>query len=183
MLNWEYDFDEACRRSLDERKPLFIDVMKDPCAGCEKLERETFSDDEVQKQLTDRFVLLKLDLFKSPRPVLRPLNAIWTPTLLFADRRGTVHYRSVNFLPPREFLTVLDIGQSHVDLRWTRTDAAIERLQAAFEHDPEGKLADEVMYWWGMAVFLKTHSNPEMYRIWDDLRERFPDSIWSARVP
>ncbi len=30
MLNWENDFDEACQRSLDERKPLFIDVMKDP---------------------------------------------------------------------------------------------------------------------------------------------------------
>lgn len=30
MLHWENDFDAACQRSLDERKPLFIDVMKDP---------------------------------------------------------------------------------------------------------------------------------------------------------
>jgi hypothetical protein len=30
MLQWETDFDGACQRSLDERKPLFIDVMKVP---------------------------------------------------------------------------------------------------------------------------------------------------------
>lgn len=143
----------------------------------------TYPDPRVEQALNERFILLKLDLFQSPRDVMRPLNVIWTPTLLFADRRGTVHYRSVNFLPPEEFLTILDIGESQVDLRWTRMDAAIERLQSAFERDPEGKLADEVLYWWGIAVYLKTRSNDEMYRIWDDLRQRFPDSVWSARVP
>src|SRR5690625_2184740 len=114
---------------------------------------------------------------------MRPLNVIWTPTLLFADRRGTVHYRSINFLQPRAFLTILDIGESQVDMRWTRCNTAIDWLRTAFERDPEGKLADEVMYWWGIAVYLKTRSNDEMYRFWDDLRERFPDSICTARVP
>ena len=143
----------------------------------------TYSDTTVQQELSERFILLKLDLFKSPRAVVRPLNVIWTPTILFADRRGTVHYRSVNFLPPREFLTVLEIGESHVDLRWTRMDAAIERLRSAFERDPDGKLADEVLYWLGIATYLKTHSNDEMYRVWHHLQERFPDSIWAARIP
>jgi hypothetical protein len=143
----------------------------------------TYPDPDVQRELSERFVLLKLDLFKSPRQVMRPLNVIWTPTLLFADRRGTIHYRSVNFLPPREFLAVLDIGESHIDLRWTRADAAIERLRAAFKRDPEGRLADEVLYWLGIATYLKTHSNDEMYRVWHTLQERFPDSIWAARIP
>jgi hypothetical protein len=30
MLSWENDFEAACKQSLDQRKPLFIDVMKDP---------------------------------------------------------------------------------------------------------------------------------------------------------
>ena len=143
----------------------------------------TYPDARVEQQLNDRFVLLKLDLFKSPRNVMRPLNVIWTPTLLFVDRRGTVHYRSVNFMPPDPFLTLLDIGESHVDLRWTRTDQAIERLRSAYERDPDGVLADEVLYWLGIAVYLKTHSNPQMYEVWDELRDKFPNSVWAQRIP
>ncbi len=115
--------------------------------------------------------------------MIRPLNVLWTPTILFADRRGDVHYRNVNFLPPELFLTLLDIGEAHVDLHWSRTDHAISLLRETFERDPEGLLAPEALYWWGIAVYLKTHSNDEMYQVWDVLRERFPDSIWTQRVP
>ena len=130
-----------------------------------------------------RFVPLKLDLFQSPREVIRPLNVLWTPTILFADRRGTPHYQNVNFLPPDLFITLLDIGEANVDLHWSRADHAISLLSGAHERDPEGLLAPEALYWWGIALYLKTHSDDEMYRVWDQLRERFPDSIWTQRVP
>lgn len=29
-LHWEQEFDTACQRSLNERRPIFIDVMKVP---------------------------------------------------------------------------------------------------------------------------------------------------------
>lgn len=133
--------------------------------------------------MSARFVPLKLDLFTSPREVVRPLDVIWTPTILFADRRLAVHYRSLNFLPPRHFLPLLDIGEAEVDLRWSRTDHAIELLARAFERDPAGPLAAEALYRRGIAVYLKTRSDDAMYAIWDDLRERFPESIWAQRVP
>ena len=126
---------------------------------------------------------LKLHLFESPREVVRPLDVIWTPTLLFADRRLAVHYRSLNFLPPRHFLPLLDIGEAEVDLRWSRTQQAIDRLARAYERDPHGPLAAEALYRRGIAVYLLTHSNEQMYGVWDVLRQRFPDSIWAQRVP
>ncbi|MDI3340078.1 MAG: thioredoxin family protein [Sphaerobacter sp.] len=143
----------------------------------------TYPDARVAAAVTSRFIPLKLDLFRDPRAVVRPLNVIWTPTILFADRRGTVHYRSLNFLPPDLFLTLLDLGEACVGLHWSRTDQAIALLRGAYERDPDGPLAPEVLYRWGMAVYLKTQSDPEMYRVWDVLRERFPHSIWAARVP
>lgn len=30
MLHWEHDFETACQKSLSERRPIFIDVIKDP---------------------------------------------------------------------------------------------------------------------------------------------------------
>lgn len=128
-------------------------------------------------------MLLRLDLFRSPREVVRPLNVIWTPTLLFCDRHLTVHYRSLNFLPPRHFLTMLDIGEAEVGLRWSRNEQAIELLERAYETDPDGPFAAEALYRRGIATYLKTHSNPQMYAIWDVLRERFPESVWAQRVP
>lgn len=114
---------------------------------------------------------------------MRPLNVIWTPALLFCDRHLTVHYRSLNFLPPRHFLTLLDIGEAEVGLRWGRNSEALTLLERAYDGDPDGPFAAEALYRTGIAIYLKTHSNPEMYAVWDILRERFPDSIWAQRVP
>jgi hypothetical protein len=143
----------------------------------------TYPEPKVVNAVMTRFVPLELDLFRHPREVVRPLNVIWTPTLLFADRRGTVHYRNINYLPPDLFLTLLDLGEASVDLRWSRTDHAIDLLQGAYQRDPDGALAPEVLYRLGVARYLKTRSNEAMYQVWDVLRERFLTSVWSARVP
>jgi hypothetical protein len=130
-----------------------------------------------------RFVPLKLHLFEGPREVVRPLDVIWTPTLLFADRKLTPHYTSLNFLPPRHFLTLLDIGEAEVDLRWSRPAHADTLLSRAYARDPDGPFAAEALYRRGIAIYLQGHSNPAMYAVWDELRARFPDSIWAQRVP
>lgn len=137
----------------------------------------------MAREVAARFVPLKLHLFEDPREVVRPLDVIWTPTILFADRRLAPHYRSLNFLPPRHYLTLLDIGEAEVDLRWSRARHAIDLLTGAYDRDPDGPFAAEALYRRGIATYLLTHSNPEMYAVWDVLRERFPASIWAQRVP
>jgi hypothetical protein len=132
--------------------------------------------------VTERFVPVRLDLFRD-RAVVRQLNAIWTPTHLFADRRGTVHYRSLNFLPPADFLDLLDIGEASVRLRWGEYDRAIELLAAVTQRRPAAPLAPEAIYRRGIATYLKTRSNDEMYAIWQELLARFPGSIWAHRIP
>jgi hypothetical protein len=142
----------------------------------------TYPDSRVQSAIAERFVPLRLDLFKD-RAAVRPLNVIWTPTLLIADRRGTVHYRNVNFLPPDDFLDMLDIGEATTRLRWAEYDRAIELLAAVTDRQPDGVLAAEAIYWRGIATYLKTHSNDEMYRVWQEILDRFPDSVWAKRLP
>jgi len=132
--------------------------------------------------VTERFVPLRLDLF-GDRAVVRPLNVIWTPTLLFADRRGVVHYRSLNYLPPADFLDLLDIAEASVRLRWGEYDRAIALLAAVTERNPDAPFAPEALYRRGIAVYLKSRSNDEMYAVWQQLLDRFPDSIWARRVP
>ncbi|HLI50225.1 MAG TPA: thioredoxin family protein [Thermomicrobiaceae bacterium] len=180
---WERDLTRAKERVARERKVLLIDVMKVPCRGCARLDAETYTDPRLIEAVTNRFVPLKLNLFEDPREVVRPLDVIWTPTILFADRRGTVHHRSLNFLPPDLFLILLDLGEAIVDLYWSRHDHAIAMLGNAYDGAPDSQFAPELLYWLGIAGYLKTHGDDDMYRPWNLLRQRFPDSIWSARVP
>ena len=142
----------------------------------------TYPDPAAVVAVTERFIPLRLDLFRD-RAVVRPLDVIWTPTLLFADRRGTVHYRSLNFLPPADFLDLLDIGEAETRLRWAEYDRAISLLGSVTERNPNGPFAPEAIYRRGIATYLKSHSNDEMYAIWDEIREQFSESIWARRIP
>jgi len=142
----------------------------------------TYPHPAVRQAIAERFVPLRLDLF-ADREVVRPLNVVWTPTLLFADRRGTVHHRSLSFLPPADFLDLLDVGEASVRLRWGEYDRAIDLLGAVSTRDPEAPTAPEAIFLRGIAVYLKTRDNAAMHGVWDELRERFPDSIWTRRVP
>ena len=44
----------------------------------------TYPDPAVRRAVAARFVPLRLDLF-ADRAAVRPLNVLWTPTLLVAD--------------------------------------------------------------------------------------------------
>jgi hypothetical protein len=142
----------------------------------------TYPHPAVRQAIAERFVPLKLDLF-ADREAVRPLNVVWTPTLLFADRRGTIHHRSLNFLPPADFLDLLDVGEASVRLRWGEYDRAIELLDAVSARDPDAPTAPEAIFLRGIAVYLKTRDNAAMHRVWGELRERFPGSIWTRRIP
>jgi hypothetical protein len=142
----------------------------------------TYPDRTVRSAIEDRFVPLNLNLFQD-REAVRSLNVIWTPTLLIADRRGSVHYRSLNFLPPAEFLDMLDIGEAWTRLRWGEYDRADDLLAGVRERHSDGALTAEAIYRRGIVTYLKTHSNAAMYEIWQELRDRFPTSIWTLRIP
>jgi TolA-binding protein len=89
----------------------------------------------------------------------------------------------LNYLPPADFLDLLDIGEAETRLRWGEHDRAIALLAAVTDRDPAAPFAPEAIYRRGIAAYLKTRSSAEMEGIWAEIRERFPDSIWARRIP
>jgi thiol:disulfide interchange protein len=115
-VEWLHDWGEAMVRARAERKPVLVDVYQDDCYGCDKLDAVTFSDKRVIHAIRTRFIPLKLDLHQD-REFTREQQVFWTPTILFADRSGRVRYTSPNYLPPDEFLDLLDIAEALVLMR------------------------------------------------------------------
>jgi hypothetical protein len=136
---------------------------------------------EVIDAVNDRFVALRLD-HKDPH--VRPLQVVWLPTVLVADRRGNVHYRNVNSVPPAEFLDVLDLGETMVALREAQYEVAVARLEALLGRREDGPLHAEARYWLGIAGYYRGgHDGDARDRAWAELAARYPDSIWTKRIP
>lgn len=183
VISWVTDWDEAKARSRAERKPILVDVYQDNCGGCERLMNETFADQAVIQQVNERFIPVSLHLFND-RAVVRDWGLFWTPTILFADRTGKIRYESVNFVPADVMLDLLDIGEARVGMRWREFDNAVERLLDVERRHPDGPMTAEALYWRGMAEYFRGGSKPEIAkRVWAEITERFPDSIWAARQP
>jgi thioredoxin-related protein len=180
-INWVTDWDEAQGTARSEKKPMMIYVFQENCGGCDRMEQETFTSPGVIRAINERFVPLKLHLFHD-RAVVRQWGLFWTPTILFGDRSGKIRYDSINYLPPEEFLDVLDIGEARVGMRWKEFEKAIELLQGIEERHPDGAMTAEAIYWRGMAAYFNEKSSSEASkRVWAELVEKFPDSIWAKR--
>jgi TolA-binding protein len=78
---------------------------------------------------------------------------------------------------------MLDIGEASSRLRWDEYDQAIQLLAAVTDRQPDGVFAAEAIYWRGIATYLKTQDNEEMYRVWQEIVDRFPETVWAKRVP
>lgn len=182
-VSWLTDWEETKQRSRSERKPILVDVYQDNCGGCERLANETFVDPQVAAEITSRFIPIKLHLFQD-RAVVRDWGLFWTPTVLFADRTGKIRYESVNYVPAEVMLDILDIGEARVAMRWKEMDTAIERLHDVEVRHPNGPMTAEAIYWRGMAEYFREGNAPAVAkRVWAEISERFPDSIWAKRQP
>ena len=93
----------------ENNKPLvMLDLYADWCVACKEFEKETFSDQSVQKAFGD-MLLLQIDMTKNSeenRALMTKYKVLGLPTILFFNRDGKeIEGSRVNgFMPPVEFL-------------------------------------------------------------------------------
>ncbi|MCT4703004.1 protein-disulfide reductase DsbD [Enterobacteriaceae bacterium H20N1] len=71
-------------------KPVMLDLYADWCVACKEFEKYTFSDAQVQRQLSNR-VLLQVDVTANNAEdvaLLKHLKVLGLPTILFFDAEG-----------------------------------------------------------------------------------------------
>ncbi len=141
----------------------------------------TYSDPQVSHYIAEHFVPYKADMGdRASWPVFRANHIIWTPSVGFADRNGSMHYTSPGFLPPSEFLTTLKIGRARCIMAWTKYAEAARLLEEAASAD--NSMAPEALFWLSTAYFLERRDNTRMYEVWQELVRRYPDSPWAQRT-
>lgn len=102
-INWLYDWTEASSKAQAENKPIMISFYTDICPTCEKLDSDTYSNDELSAFLNTNFICLKSNTTKN-NLYQNYSNIDYVPTIIFSSPDGTEIDRIVGYLPPNEFL-------------------------------------------------------------------------------
>jgi len=92
-------------------RPVFVDFYADWCVDCVRMERRTFPDPQVAERMRE-LTLLKIDVTDytdEHRVILSHFGLIGPPAYLFFDEGlERQALRSFGFMPPSEFLVLLD---------------------------------------------------------------------------
>jgi thiol:disulfide interchange protein DsbD len=110
-IDWRTYSEQTLRQATDQGKPIIIDFYADWCTPCRELEEVTFHHDEVVRQATENFVMVKVDVTRGGDPLherlLQEHRIQGVPTIVFLDARGEerADLRLVDFLPPDAFLS------------------------------------------------------------------------------
>ncbi|MGH8604993.1 MAG: protein-disulfide reductase DsbD, partial [Gammaproteobacteria bacterium] len=94
-----------------QQKPVMLDLYADWCIDCKRLDRDTFSDQNVQHALLGT-VLLKADVTandEQDKDLLRTLGVYGPPAVLFFGPNGVERreYRLAGYLGPSDFYSHL----------------------------------------------------------------------------
>ena len=105
QLPWLKDYPAALKKAEAEKKPLLIDITTDWCGWSKKMDRETFADAAVQKELGS-FVLIRLNPEASEPngKVAESYGADSFPTLVVANYRGEQIGEESGYKNPKELL-------------------------------------------------------------------------------
>lgn len=60
-VQWRTDYDGAVRESAEKKRPLFLDIGKDNCLHCVKLDMSTFRDPSLSRLLNENCIPVKVD--------------------------------------------------------------------------------------------------------------------------
>jgi thioredoxin-related protein len=86
---WRYDYALARKEATEQNRPLIVDIGHEACFWCRQLDRTTFTEEAVARQVSEGFIPLRVDTARSPylAEYLRIRNF---PTVVFAAADGTI---------------------------------------------------------------------------------------------
>jgi thiol:disulfide interchange protein len=101
-VEWLHDWSEALAKAQEKNRPMMINFFTDICPVCDKLDEETFQDEELGQYLNDNFVNVKSNAGRTTVHAAYGIRMV--PTTIFATSDGTEMGRIIGFWSAGEFL-------------------------------------------------------------------------------
>jgi thioredoxin-related protein len=143
----------------------------------------TYQNDEVIHEINEWFIPLKLECnFVQPTEFMKKYHVRWTPTLYILDTEGRPQFHTVGYLPPEELVGHLELFRAMATFDQMQLEQAAVQLRDIAEKYPASGAAPKAIYYEGVAKYMKEHDGRYLKRAFIEIRERYPESIWSKKA-
>jgi tetratricopeptide (TPR) repeat protein len=208
---WERDYEKAIERARAEKKVILADMFTDWCVLCKDMDRETFADPNLIRQMGKEYVWLKLntETEEDGKKLQEELGITTYPTILVLDSDGEEIERIGSFLTAEPFKQSVEqhlqdpeslgkmrervektpesvelrsaLGQKYLDRHNYRMAAA--EFQHVIELDPQNIKGKTVEAYYNLALSLGSQSKFEEALLQlGALEKNFPDDEAIASV-
>ena len=82
------NYDQAKALQKKNHKPIMLDIMRNTCHFCKKMDQDVFSNKEMIQWLQERFILVQINLDEDLMPIDEEVT--FTPTFYFLDESGKI---------------------------------------------------------------------------------------------
>jgi thioredoxin-related protein len=119
VANW-LAFDDGLAKARTENKPIFVEFYAEWCIFCKKFQKETIKNQQVANMLAENFVYVRLNAENSESQLRYQGKSLSNvelaqafgvnayPSLVFLDSKGQPITMLSGFVPPDQFVPVLD---------------------------------------------------------------------------
>ncbi len=104
-LPWRSDYQAAMAEARSVHAPAILMFSASMCPHCWKMDREVFTDPDVQNELAD-YQLIRLDIF-THRKLARQYEFRGTPAFVVFDGQGRAIGATSGAMTPKEFVVFL----------------------------------------------------------------------------
>ncbi|OQY26862.1 MAG: hypothetical protein B6244_12350 [Candidatus Cloacimonetes bacterium 4572_55] len=107
-MSWKsLAYEEALTTAQAENKRVILDFYTDTCSWCKKLDKNTFTDENVIHFLSENFVCLKINSREGQGIELnKDFSISGHPTIVFLESDGVEIDRITGYAPPDKFLSI-----------------------------------------------------------------------------
>jgi hypothetical protein len=142
----------------------------------------TYPNQEVAKFVDLNFIPVQIETSEQNKALMEKYGVSWTPSLFVLDADGKVHYSTVGFIPPEEFIPTFLVGKARWYFDTEQLAEARATLEEMLTRCPHPSAAAEAIFFLGVAKYKLTHDPKPLRAAYDELKAKYPQSDWAKRA-